>query len=107
MNDFQAYLENTSNLQILYNLKRTGFPKDEEEQRLLFKKLKVKRNGDYPVSWEHLREFLPDIDNDFGVDRYVELHRFYDLKGDMEVAIKESSMPEVDKEYLYFVYEIY
>lgn len=107
MNDFQEYLEHTSNLQILYNLKRTGFPKNQEEQRLLFKKFKVKKNGDYPISWEHLREFLPDIDTDFGVDRYLELHRKYNLQGDMEVAIEESSMSELDKEYLYFVYEIY
>lgn len=106
MDNYKNFIKNTSNLLILHNLKTTGFPTDPEEQILLFKKFNIKDNGDYPISWEHIREFLPNFDDEFGVDRYLELHRKYNLQGDMEQAIKESKMPELDKEYLYFVYEI-
>lgn len=107
MNDYKSYLDNTSNLIVLYNLKRTGLPKSDEELALLFKKFNVRNNGDYPVSWEHLCIFLPEIENEFGIERYLSIHKKYDLGGpDIKQSINKSEMSELEKEFMLFVYEV-
>ena len=49
---------------------------------------------------------IPSFDDEFGVDRYLKLHREYNLQGNMVEAISLSNMPNIDKYFLYFVYEI-
>lgn len=104
MDEYQEYLNHTSNLQILYNLKIDGFPKTEEEQTMLFNKFSDRKNGDYHVSWEHLCEFLPEVDQNFGYTYFLELHKKYDLDGSKDI-IKNSTMTDLEKAYLLFVYE--
>lgn len=103
---WKKVIQTQENFDCLRMAKQYGFPKDEKIMESLFLKLKKRGNGDYPISWEHLREYLPEFDNDFGVDRYLELHRKYNLQGDMSQAIRTSNMPNIDKYFLYFVYEI-
>lgn len=106
MEGYEDYLKNTSVLQILYQLKQDGFPTNEQEQALLFKKFNIRNNGDYHVHWEDLCDFIPEVEDLYGQEKYVELHRIYDLQGELSDKIKNSGMSEVEKEFLYFVYEI-
>lgn len=107
MDEYKAYLDTTSNLQILYSLKRDGLPTTDEELTLLFKKFNTRNNGDYLVHWEDLQAFLPEVEENFGQDRYFQLHKKFDLTGpDIKLSITQSKMNEVDKQFMMFVYEV-
>lgn len=107
MNDYKSYLDNTSNLVVLYNLKRTGLPKSDEELTLLFKKFNIRNNGDYLVHWEDLQKFLPEVEDQFGQEKYMSIHKKYDLCGpDIKQSINKSEMSELEKEFMLFVYEV-
>lgn len=101
----KTILEN-DNFECLRMAKKYGFPKDEKVMESLFLKFNDRNKENYPISWEHLREYIPSFDEEFGVDRYLELHRKYNLQGDMVEAISKSNMSTIDKYFLYFVYEI-
>lgn len=104
--EWKKVIAEKDNFECLRMAKKYGFPKDEKVMESLFLKLKDRSKGDYPVSWEHLREYIPSFDDEFGVDRYLKLHREYNLQGNMVEAISLSNMPNIDKYFLYFVYEI-
>lgn len=106
LSEWRDVIKNKDKFECLRMAKTFGFPKDDSVMESLLLKLNDRREGEYPVSWEHLREYIPSFDEEFGVERYSFLHREYDLQGDMERAIKESSMPSLDKAYLMFAYEI-
>jgi hypothetical protein len=105
--EWRYLIKHGDNFACLRMAKLNGFPKDDDLMADLFLKFRCyKSRGDYPVSWEHLREYVPSFDEKFGVDRYLKLHRDYALEGDMVSAINLSNMPMIDKYFLYFVYEI-
>lgn len=106
LSEWKAVLLHGNHFDILTMAKRVGFPKDDKLMEQFFLKIKDTSKGDYPVSWEHLRAYIPSFDETFGKDRYLALHRDYDLKGDLVQAISQSDMPKLDKYFLYFVYEI-
>ena len=107
MNDYKAYLDTTSNLQILYSLKRDGLPTTDEELTLLFKKFNVRNNGDYLVHWEDLQAFLPEVEDQFGQEKYMSIHKKYDLGGpDIKQSIIQSKMSDLEREFMLFVYEV-
>lgn len=106
LSKWKTTIASKCNFDCLKMAKDYGLPKDEQVMESLFIKLRDRSKGDYPVSWEHLREYLPSFDDEFGIERYLDLHRIHNLQGDMEDAIKNSNMSSLDKNFLYFVYEI-
>ena len=107
MEGYEDYLKNTSVLQILYQLKQDGFPTNEQEQALLFKKFNIRNNGDYLVHWEDLQAFLPEVEDQFGQEKYMSIHKKYDLCGpDIKQSINKSEMSELEREFMLFVYEV-
>lgn len=94
-----------NNFDCLLFAKENGLPKEEPTMEKLFLKFMNRSGGDYPIHWEDLCLYLPEFKEHFGQDRYLSLHKQYDLCGDMVEAIKNSGMSNLDKYFLYFVYE--
>ena len=106
LSKWASVLKSGDKFDILRMAKDCGLPKDSELMGKLLLRLAERGEGLYPVSWEHFREFVPEFDQSFGIERYLRLHRDYHLEGDMANAIKLSEMPVLDKYFLYFIYEI-
>lgn len=94
-----------SNFNCLLFAKENGLPKEETTMEKLLLKFMNRSSGDYPIHWEDLCLYLPEFKENFGQDRYLSLHKQYDLCGDIVEAIKNSGMGNLDKYFLYFVYE--
>lgn len=103
---WRKVLSTGNNFDCLLFAKENGIPKEEKSLENLFLKFKDRTNGDYPVSWEHVCEYIPEFEESYGYEKFLQLHRQYDIDGDVVESISRSNMKNSDKYFLYFVYEI-
>ena len=99
-------IQNGDNFDCLRFSKKHGLPKNEKVLEKLFLKFMNRKNGDYPVSWEHACSYIPGFEESYGYNKFLELHREYDISGNVVESISNSKMKNIDKYFLYFVYEI-
>ena len=64
-------LNNMSNLVILAHLKKRGFPDNTEDRAKVLHALRLRKENNYPVTYEGLAEFLPEFADLYPQDEII------------------------------------
>lgn len=94
-------LNNMSNLVILGHLKKRGYPESEEDRAKVIHALRLKKENNYPITYEGLSEFIPETISLYPKEKIVEnACKVITGKQDYFKEVLNSSLTDEEKEIL-------
>lgn len=99
---WNTVLENNT-LNIIYMIKKSGLPKDKIMRGRLFRRLNQFRDGDYPITYDGLKIYYPELLNEYPVEIIKEKIRSIVCGGDYKKNIEVSDLPPDEKGLLLFI----